>query len=52
MPKKLQEKYDILRNQVIDMQNAIIGWQEKLAFNNETELIDELERLIEKALKK
>jgi len=44
------EEYHILRNLVIDMQGAIIGWRKKVSFDSESDLIDELERMIEVAL--
>ena len=50
-PASELEKYHILKNQVIDMSLAIIGWQEGLSFENEKELIDELERMINEAIK-
>lgn len=43
-------KYVKLRNEVIDMQSAIIGWRKRLAYNSEDDLINELERMIKKAL--
>lgn len=46
----MNDKYLILKNKVIDMQSAIIGWRKKLAFNSEDDLISELEQMIEGAL--
>ncbi len=45
-----KSKYTKLRNEVIDMQNAIIGWRKELAYDSEDDLISELERMISEAL--
>lgn len=49
--KAKDEKFNMLANQVVDMSLAIIGWREKLSFENEGELIDALERMINEAVK-
>ena len=47
----MSDKINWLKNQIIDMQSAIIGWRKGLAFNSPEDLINELERMIEQALK-
>ena len=49
--KTKNEKFDTLANHLIDMSHAITGWREAVAFNNKGDLIDELERMVNKALK-
>lgn len=50
MSDVIQEKIDILRNRLIDMQCAITGWHEGLSFDDENDLIIELDRQIKVAL--
>ena len=45
-----KEAFHRLRNCLADMDCAIIGWRKGLAFNNEVEVVDELERMIKRAL--
>ena len=50
--KTANAKIDILKNEFIDMQGAIIGWHKGIAFNSEDDLIDALDEMIERSLKK
>ncbi len=47
----LIEEHKILENRIIDMSLAIIGWRKGLSFNSEDDLIGELERMINEAVK-
>lgn len=49
--KELTERLDVQRNQMIDVQSAIIAWRKGLGFNSEDDLISELDRMITEALK-
>lgn len=48
--KKLKGEYNTFANRVVDMSLAITGWREKLSYNSESELIDELERMVNETM--